>query len=47
MQPGDRVLLHVLGHVDAHHRALVVEQEGGQRLSELRLADAGWAQEHK
>ena len=46
-EPGDRVLLHVLGHVDAHHRALVVEQEGRERLGELRLADAGRPQEHE
>ena len=42
-EPGDRVLLHVFGHVDAHHRALIVEQEGCERLGELGLADAGWA----
>ena len=24
-QPGDRVLLHVFGHVDAHHGMLVIE----------------------
>src|SRR3989442_1995067 len=38
-QPGDRVLLHVLRHVDPYERALVVEQELGQRLRRLRLPD--------
>ena len=42
-----RVLLHVLGHVDAHHGALVVEQEFGQRPRQLRLADAGRSQEQE
>src|SRR3954462_14788129 len=44
-QPRHRVLLHVLGHVDLDHRVLVAEQELGQRAGELRLADAGGAQE--
>ena len=44
-QPRDRVLLLVLGHVDADHRVLVVEQELGQRPRQLGLADAGRAQE--
>ena len=39
-QPGDGVLLHVFRHVEPHHRALVVEEEAGERLGELRLADA-------
>jgi hypothetical protein len=38
-QTGDRVLLHVLGHVDADHRLLVAEQELGERAGELGLAD--------
>ncbi len=44
-EPRDRVLLHVLAHVDAHHRPLVVEQELGERPRELGLADAGRAEE--
>ena len=44
-QPRDGVLLHVLGHVDAHHRLLVVEQELGERARRLRLPDAGRAEE--
>ena len=43
-QPRDRVLLHVFRHVDADQRVLVVEQECGQRLGQLGLADAGRAQ---
>jgi len=39
-EPRDRVLLLVLGHVDAHHHLLVVEQELRQRLAQLRLAHA-------
>ena len=46
-QPGDRVLLAVLAHVDADHRPLVVEQEVGQRLGQLGLADAGRAEEEE
>ena len=34
------MLLHVLGHVDADHRPLVVEEELGQRAGQLGLADA-------
>ena len=44
-QPGHGVLLHVFRHVDADHRLLVVEQELGERASQLGLADAGGAQE--
>src|SRR5271166_4144059 len=44
-QPRDRVLLHVLGHVDAHQGVSVVENELGQRARQLRLADAGRTQE--
>ena len=43
----DAELLHVLGHVDTHERALVVEQALGQRLGELGLAYAGGAQEEE
>ena len=44
-QSGDRVLLHVLGHIDADHRLLVIEQELRQRARQLRLAHAGRAEE--
>ena len=46
-EAGDGVLLHVLGHVDAHHRALVVEQRLRQRLGQLRLAHARGAEEQE
>ena len=45
--PRHRVLLLVLRHVDAHHRLLVVEQELGERARQLRLADAGRAEEQE
>ena len=41
------VLLHVLAHVDADHRPLVVEQEVGERAGQLGLADAGRAEEQE
>ncbi len=44
-QTRDGVLLLVLRHVDANHRALVVEQILGQRARQLGLADAGRAEE--
>ncbi len=43
----DRVLLHVFGHVDAHHGTFVVEQELCECTSKLCLADAGWPEEHE
>ena len=46
-QPRHRVLLGVLAHVDADDRPLVVEQEVGQRLGQLGLADAGRAEEQE
>ena len=44
-QPRHGVLLLVLGHVDADHGVLVVEQELGQRARQLGLAHAGRAEE--
>jgi len=41
------VLLHVFGHVDANHGALVVEEKFGKGAGEFGFADAGWAQENK
>ena len=46
-EPGHRVPLGVLAHVDAHHRALVVEEEVRQRLGELGLADTGGPEEQE
>ena len=43
----DRVLLHILGHIDADHRLLAVEEFGRERLGELGLADAGGAEEEE
>ena len=43
----DAELLHVLGHIDTHERALVVEQALGKRLGELGLAHASGAQEEE
>src|SRR5882762_9144690 len=39
-QTSHRVLLHVLGHVYANHRPLVVEHEFSQRASKFSLAHA-------
>ena len=44
-EPRDRVPLLVLGHVEPDDRALVVEHELGERARELRLPDAGRAEE--
>ena len=44
-QPRDRMLLAVLGHVDAHHRAFVVEQITRERARQLRLAHARGSEE--
>jgi hypothetical protein len=43
----DRVLLHVLGHVEADERALGAEEERGQRARDLGLAHAGGAEEQE
>ena len=44
-QPGHGVLLHVLAHVQPDQRILVAEQELGQGLGQLGLADPGRAGE--
>ena len=46
-QAGDGVLFHVLRHVDADHRRLVVEEERGQRLDQLGLAHTCGAEEEE
>ena len=46
-QSADGVLLHVLAHVDAHHRLVAVEQLRSQGLGELGLANAGGAEEQE
>src|SRR5690554_2782565 len=37
-QPGHGVLLHKLGHINAHHRFFGIEQERGQRLAQFGFA---------
>ena len=44
-EPRDRVLLHVLRHVELDHRGLVTEQELGERLGGLGLPDTRRAEE--
>ena len=44
-EPGDGVPLLVLGHVEPHHRSLVVEHELRERAGELGLPDPGRAEE--
>ena len=46
-QPRDRMLLHELGHVDPDEVVFRVEQELGERLAQLGLADAGRAEEQE
>ena len=44
-EPGDRMSLLVFRHVEPHHRPLVVEHELRERARQLRLPDAGRAEE--
>ena len=39
-QPRHRMPLHVLAHIDAHHRLFIIEQELRQRLRRLRFPHA-------
>ena len=41
-EPGNSVLLHVLGHVQADHVRLVVEKRVGERAGDLGLPDPRW-----
>jgi hypothetical protein len=41
------MLLHELRHVDTHHGLLGIEQEAGQRLGQLGLADTGRAEKQE
>jgi hypothetical protein len=41
------MFFHVLGHIEPHDGALVVEKEFGQRPGELRLAHAGGTEEQE
>src|SRR5580698_6969919 len=44
-EASDGVLLHVLGHVDAHHGLVVVEEELGECTRGFGFANAGGAKE--
>ena len=44
---GNRVLLHVLAHVDANQRVFGIEQELGKRLRQLCLANTRRAEKEK
>ncbi len=44
-ETGNRVLLHVLGHVELDERVLVAEEELGEGLGRLGLTDPGWSEE--
>ena len=46
-QLGDRMLLHVLGHVEANERVFAAEEELRQRARELGFADARRPEEHE
>ena len=46
-QASNGVLLHELAHVDADHRAVIVEQEARKCLGQLGLADARGAEEQE
>ena len=46
-EPGDRVPLLELAHVEADHRVLVAEQRLGERPRQLGLADPGRAEEQE
>ncbi len=46
-ETGDRMLLHVFRHVEAHEGGIVVEQERRQRFGQLCLADTGGPEEHE
>ena len=46
-QAGDRMLLHVFGHVDAHQGALVIEKKFGESAGEFGFADAGWTEKNE
>ena len=41
------MFLHKLGHIDTHHRLFTVEQEVGQRLTQLGLTDPGGAKKEE
>ena len=46
-QTRDRILLHVLTHIDTYHIILIVEQCCRQTLGQFRLTDTGRSQEQE
>lgn len=46
-QAGNRVFLHIFGHINAEHGAFVIEQKLGQRLTQFGFADAGRTEEQE
>lgn len=46
-EPGDRVLLLELAHVEPDHAVLGAEEQFGERLGEFGLAHAGGSQEEE
>ena len=42
-----RMLFHIFRHINAQHRAVIIEQEAGERLCHFGLANAGRAQHQK
>ncbi len=44
-QPAHGMLFHEFRHVDTNHGRVVLEEERGERLGQLRLADTSWAEE--
>ena len=46
-EPRDAMLFHKLGHIDADHRIVIVEQERSERLRQFSLADARWPKEQE
>ncbi len=46
-EPGDGVLLLVLGHVQTHHSVLIVKEEPGKSARQFGLSHAGRTEEHK
>ena len=46
-QAGHRMFLHVLGHIDAHHRVGTVEQEFGEGFRKFGFPHAARPQEHE
>ncbi len=46
-QQGDRMLLHVFGHVDAQQRTLIVEKKLGKGASQFSFSHASWTEKNK